>query len=177
MAYQLLDLALLKEEAIKYEFFPVSALFEQSEKIMHVRAKEKSINLSYVISRDFLVRGNKEQLLILLNNLTDNALKASYPEDEVSVSVYQEEQRITVEVKDHGIGMEADQIPHIKEAFYRIDKSRSRAAGGAGLGLAICERIARLHHAELTFVSERGKGTAVRLQFPLSEKRKDFTSP
>ena len=62
--------------------------------------------------------------------------------------------------------MEPEQVPHIKEAFYRVDKARSRAAGGAGLGLAICDRIARIHHADMAFLSEPGKGTTVKLSFP-----------
>ena len=116
-----------------------------------------------------------EQLLIMLNNLIDNAMKASQPKGRICVSSYGEESRVVVEVEDHGIGMDSDQISHIKEAFYRVDKARSRAAGGAGLGLSICERIAQLHHAELTFVSERGKGTIVRLYFP-KIKEESFTS-
>lgn len=177
MAYQLLDMALLRNEAITYQDFSVAALFEQSEKIMHVQAKEKYINLSYHIPQNFLITGNREYLLILLNNLIDNALKASQPEGKVYISVYKEGQSVVIEVKDHGIGMEPDQISHIKEAFYRVDKSRSRTAGGTGLGLAVCERIAQLHHAKLTFASERGKGTVVRLIFPQAGKTKSFTSP
>ena len=166
MAYQLLDMALLRREEMKEEDCSVAVLFEQSEKVMHIRAAEKRINLSYIMPQNFLIRGNMDQLLILLNNLIDNAMKASQPEGEVCVSVYAKELGIVVEVEDHGIGMEAEQIAHIKEAFYRVDKARIRAAGGTGLGLSICEKIVQLHHAELTFVSEKGKGTIVKLYFP-----------
>ena len=166
MAYQLLDMALLRKGVAEEEDCSVTALFERSEKVMHIRAVERSINLTYVIHHNFLIRGNGEQILILLNNLIDNAMKASYPEGKIEVSAYRKESGRIVEVEDHGIGMKPDQISHIKEAFYRIDKARSRASGGTGLGLAICERIAQLHHAELTFISEQGKGTIARLFFP-----------
>jgi Signal transduction histidine kinase len=168
MAYQLLDMAMLRNDEMKEEDCHVEELFERSGKVMHVRAAEKRISLSYVITQDFLIRGNMEQLLILLNNLIDNAMKASQPEGKICVSAYLGEAGIVMEVEDHGIGMEPDQISHIKEAFYRVDKARSRAAGGAGLGLSICERIVKLHHAELTFDSEPGKGTRVKLHFPQS---------
>ena len=115
-------------------------------------------------------------LLILLNNLIDNAIKASGPEKEICVSAYQKESRIVVEVKDDGIGMEAEQLEHIKEAFYRVDKARSRAGGGTGLGLSICEKIVQLHRARLTFDSRPGKGTIVRLYFPQPMEEKSFTS-
>ena len=168
MAYQLLDMAMLRNCEMKEEDCHVEELFEQSGKVMHVRAAEKRISLSYVITQDFLIRGNMEQLLILFNNLIDNAMKASQPEGKICVSAYLGESGIVIEVEDHGIGMEPDQISHIKEAFYRVDKARSRAAGGAGLGLSICERIVKLHHAEMTFDSEQGKGTRVKLHFPQS---------
>ncbi len=175
MAYQLLDMALLRRGEMEEEDCSVATLFEQSQKAMYVKAAEKKIHLSYAQSQGFFIRGNMEQLLIMLNNLIDNAMKASQSKGRICVSSYGEESRVVVEVEDHGIGMDSDQISHIKEAFYRVDKARSRAAGGAGLGLSICERIAQLHHAELTFVSERGKGTIVRLYFP-KIKEESFTS-
>lgn len=166
MAYQLLDMALFCRDEMKDGECFVRELFMQSEKAMYMRAKEKKIRLSYALSQRCIIRGNMEQLLILINNLIDNAIKASRQEEEVCVSAYLEKSNVIVEVKDHGIGMEPGQISHIKEAFYRVDKARSRASGGAGLGLAICEKIVQIHHADMSFVSEPEKGTVVKLSFP-----------
>lgn len=176
MAYQLLDMALLRRDAVEEEDCSVAVLFEQSKKVMHVRAAEKNICLFYRMSENIHIKGNMEQLLILVNNLIDNAIKASKPEGEVRILAYLEESNIVVEVEDHGIGMDANSLLHIKEAFYRADKARSRAAGGTGLGLSICERIAQLHHAELIFVSEPGKGTLVKLRFLQNNNERNFTS-
>ena len=167
MAYQLLDMALLRRDEMKDSDCSVKELFAESEKVMHVRASEKKIRLTYVLPPNYVVRGNMEQLLILLNNLIDNAIKASRQEDEIHIRAYAEESAVVMEVRDHGAGMEKEQILHIKEAFYRVDKARSRAGGGAGLGLAICERIIQLHHADMSFVSEPGAGTTVKLSFPV----------
>lgn len=167
MAYQLLDMALLRGEEMKDSNCSVKELFTESEKVMHVRASEKKIGLTYVLSQNYVVKGNMEQLLILTNNLIDNAIKASQQEDEIRIRAYSEESAIVMEVEDHGTGMEMEQISHIKEAFYRVDKARSRAAGGAGLGLAICEKIVQMHHADMSFISEPGAGTVVKLSFPL----------
>lgn len=176
MAYQLLDMALLRSNEFEEEDCSVAALFEQSGKVMSVRAVEKEINLFYAMPPKFIIKGNMEQLVILLDNLIDNAIKASRPEGEVCVSAYLKEDGIVVEIEDHGIGMKPEQLSHIKEAFYRVDKARSRAAGGTGLGLSICDSIAKLHHAELTFISELGKGTTARIYFPKKKKEKSFTS-
>lgn len=166
MAYQLLDMALLRREEVTYSDCSVKKLFAQSEKAMHMRAAERGIKLTYVLPCDYIVRGNSEQLLIVLDNLIDNAVKASEAEAEVRVSAYLEETHVVVEVEDHGIGMETAQLSHIREAFYRVDKARSRAAGGAGLGLAICDRILQLYHIEMSFSSKSGSGTTVKLLFP-----------
>ena len=174
LAYQLLNMALLSKDEIKNEDCSVKELFIQSERSMYKRAEEKRIKLTYVLPQNYIVRGNMEQLLILTNNLIDNAIKASRPEEEIRIFAYSEEDNVVVEVEDHGIGMEPEQISHIKEAFYRVDKARSRAAGGAGLGLAICDKIIQIHHADMSFSSEPGKGTKVKLLFPVACF---FTSP
>ena len=67
-----------------------------------------------------------------------------------------------VTVTDTGRGMKKEELARITEAFYRVDKSRSRAQGGAGLGLALCQEIAQLHHGGLVFESTPGKGTIVK---------------
>ena len=167
MAYQLLDMALLRREEAKCSDCSVKKLFAQSEKAMHIRAAEKGIKLTYVLSCDYIVRGNPEQLLIVLDNLIDNGVKASEAEEEIQVSAYLEETHVVVEVEDQGIGMETAQLSHIREPFYRVDKARSRAVGGAGLGLAICERILQLYHIEMSFYSKPGSGTTVKLFFPV----------
>lgn len=162
MAYQLLELAAMRE--IEMEDCSVRKLFEDSSDIMQVKASLKKIRLIYAPC-EASIRGNQELLLSLLNNLIDNAVKAGSPDGVVSVSSFQKENRTVIEVKDNGCGMSSEQLPHIREAFYRVDKGRSRMAGGAGLGLSICSRIASLHHAQLEFSSELGKGTVVLITF------------
>lgn len=163
MAYQLLDLAALRE--VQMETFPVEELFQRVCGIMQVKAKEKGITLSASCCQE-RVEGNMELLITFFSNLVDNALKAG-PEDlAVRLSASEEGDKLILEVRDRGMGMTKEQLVHIKEAFYRVDRSRSRAAGGAGLGLSICDRIARLHHGELTFLSQPGEGTTARLILP-----------
>lgn len=64
-------------------------------------------------------------------------------------------------VSDDGCGIDKEALKHITEPFYRVDKSRSRAQGGIGLGLTLCKEIAELHHARLHFLSTPGVGTRV----------------
>lgn len=99
----------------------------------------------------------------LMINIIDNARKASRRGQTVEFFGKRTEDGYAFYVRDHGRGMKKEDLSRITEPFYMIDKSRSRAQNGAGLGLALCQRIAELHETELEFESEPGKGTTVRV--------------
>lgn len=99
----------------------------------------------------------------LLINLVDNARKASKKGQHVELYGKKEAGGYAFYVRDYGRGMPEEELQRITEPFYMIDKSRSRAQNGAGLGLALCQRIAELHDTKLEYNSEQGKGTTVRV--------------
>lgn len=97
-------------------------------------------------------------------NLLDNARKASSPGGEVRLEGFEENGGYCIAVRDQGRGIPPEDLARVTEAFYMVDKSRARAQGGAGLGLALCRRIAELHGGTLEIESEPGVGTAVRVR-------------
>lgn len=97
----------------------------------------------------------------LLINLIDNARKALGHGGLIRISSQLTGTGCTIRVRDNGPGIPPEAIAHLTEAFYRVDKSRSRAQGGAGLGLALCSDIARLHNGSIEFESSRETGTCV----------------
>ncbi len=99
----------------------------------------------------------------LMINLVDNARKASKRNDTIELYGKAENDGYALYVKDHGRGMKKEELSKITEPFYMIDKSRSRAQNGAGLGLALCQRIAELHNTKLEYESSPGEGTTVRI--------------
>ena len=99
----------------------------------------------------------------LMINLVDNARKASHKGGVIELFGKVEDGGYALYVRDHGRGMPKEELSRITEPFYMIDKSRSRAQTGAGLGLALCQRIAELHGTKLEYDSEEGKGTTVRI--------------
>ena len=114
----------------------------------------------------------KDLLLTLITNLIDNARKASEPGKTIELSGRKQEGRYRITVTDHGIGIPQEELKRITEAFFMVDKSRSRAQHGAGLGLAIGNKIAQLHGSELHFESEVGQGTTVWFDLPMpTDKR------
>ena len=105
----------------------------------------------------------------LLINVVDNARKASHKGQDVDIVGKSEEGGYAFYVRDRGRGIAREELQHITEPFYMVDKSRSRAQNGAGLGLALCQRIAELHGTRLEYESEPEQGTTVRILLPGGE--------
>ncbi|MDR7073571.1 signal transduction histidine kinase [Fictibacillus barbaricus] len=100
----------------------------------------------------------------LLRILIDNAIK--YSENEIHICIQKQKNIISITIKDEGVGIPADDLPHVFERFYRIDKSRHRATGGSGLGLSIAKSIAKSLRGTITVESIFGKGTNVQVNLP-----------
>ncbi len=108
------------------------------------------------------VQGDGALLQTLAQNLLDNARKASSPGGAVALEGHAlPDGRYELSVSDRGRGIPAEELDKITEPFYMVDKSRARAQGGAGLGLALCQKIAQLHGGALRFESKEGVGTQV----------------
>ena len=112
---------------------------------------------------DAVFVGERELTILLLRNLVVNAQRAGGKEA-VRVTLHPD----GFDVTDYGCGMTKEQIARAFEPFYKADKTRTRSAGGAGLGLPLCRKIARLHHGELHMESEIGRGTRVCYRFDTS---------
>jgi heavy metal sensor kinase len=112
-----------------------------------------------------------DELLIrrLLMNLCDNALKYT-PQGKIELALRKTEAAIVFTISDTGEGIPAEDMPHIFDRFYRVDKSRSSATGGSGLGLAICKWIVEAHHGEIAITSVVGAETRVRVSFPIGHE-------
>ena len=106
-------------------------------------------------------RIDPDLMMSLLMNLVDNACKASIAGGMIRVTA--DDRRISV--RDDGKGTPPREIAHVTEAFYMVDKSRAKAAGSVGLGLALCAQIASMHGAVLQIESEEGKGTQISVVF------------
>jgi two-component system phosphate regulon sensor histidine kinase PhoR len=99
-------------------------------------------------------------------NLVDNAIKYSKPGGEVKISARADDAQIVIEIKDNGIGISQSDQQRIFERFYRVDKSRSRAQGGSGLGLSIVKKIAEEHGGTVSVESTLGEGSTFRITLP-----------
>jgi signal transduction histidine kinase len=125
------------------------------------RAKTLAGIRKIVIGRqeDLIITGDVQRLKQLLANLVDNAIKYTLEQGTITISLFKDGEWARLEVADTGIGIAPEQLPHIFDRFYRVDKARSRASGGTGLGLAIVKGIAEQHGGKVTMTSQPGKGS------------------
>jgi signal transduction histidine kinase len=105
----------------------------------------------------------------VLRNLLENAVVHTTEGDSIAVAARQQGKWVEVSVVDTGEGIPAEDLPNIFERFYRVDKSRSRATGGSGLGLTIAKRLVEAHGGKIEAQSELGKGSRFSFTIPVSE--------
>ena len=115
------------------------------------------------------IRAIPQLISAIVFNLVDNAIKYNRPGGSVTIRVTPEEEAVTLEVRDTGIGIPEAHQERVFERFYRVDKSHSKAVGGTGLGLSIVKHAVRILGAQLRLESREGEGTAITIRFPREE--------
>jgi len=168
IANSLLKLAMLRDYAPKMQDISVKGLFDDIAKTVKPQMEDAGIKL--ICKSDAEVLSGQEDLIkSLMLNLCLNALKACTPNKGV---IYMEAKSeidgVTLSVIDNGCGIPVEVLTKVTEPFYRVDKARNRKDGGAGLGLALCRKIADVHGAKMTIESALGKGTVIEITFTTS---------
>ncbi|MHB0871063.1 MAG: sensor histidine kinase [Chloroflexota bacterium] len=142
-------------------------------------AETRGLRLELGRVEPVVVKGDQTRLMQLLFNLADNALKYTPAGGRVTVTVERRDGKAALAVADTGIGIAAEHLPYLFERFYRVDKARSRSEGGAGLGLAICDWIARAHGGSIEVASASGQGSIFTVYLPMTaepQERRSSTS-
>jgi signal transduction histidine kinase len=134
----------------------VSSVVEQVEAV----AEASGLTLTAEASDGICVMGDAEWLERMLLNLLDNAIKFTEPGGHIFVRLTSEGDTACVEVRDTGVGMTPDVVPHVLERFYRADPARSPSAQGVGLGLSLVKWIVDRHHGTIGIESQPGRGSA-----------------
>lgn len=128
-----------------------------------IKAKQKSIQIIQQVPNDLCAKMNSTLLEQAVMNLIDNAVKYSDPGTTIEVIVQKLKTEIEISVSDRGRGIEPEHLSRIFERFYRVDRARSRNAGGSGLGLSIVKHIAQVHRGRATVVSQPEHGSTFSL--------------
>lgn len=128
---------------------------------------KKPVNVVLEEVDQVLVAGDADRLKQLVLNLADNAVKYTPPGGTVRLALSKSEGEALLEISDSGIGISDEDLPYIFERFYRVDKARTRAHGGSGLGLSIAKWIVDVHGGRIRVESKAGEGTTFYVTLPL----------
>ncbi len=174
MSMKLMDLIVLKKQDFPFRKVSMKEFFDTVSDT--VRPIMKNNNITFDLDVENIELYMEPDLMkTVCINLIDNARKSipSGHKGHIEVVGYITPKGYDICVTDNGCGMEPEEISKITEAFYMVDKSHSRANGGAGLGLAICSEIIALHHGILKIKSEPGNGTTIHVLLDHVQKNED----
>ncbi|MBK8557202.1 MAG: sensor histidine kinase [Lewinellaceae bacterium] len=141
--------------------FDIHQLTDEVFSDLEMKAKERNIRFTYKegANQHFRVVADKENIRQVLMNLIHNSIKYGKDGGVTKLSFYDMESYILVEVSDNGIGISPENLPHVFERFYRVDKHRSREVGGTGLGLSIVKHIVEAHKQTINVRSNADYGS------------------
>ena len=146
------------------------------EKTMHLLsplAKEYRVTISAELSRGCCIYGSEDLVYRVIFNLAENGIKYNMPGGTVRILLFRVDEKVNLIVEDSGIGIPDEDLPHIVSRFYRVDKARSRDAGGSGLGLSIVYDAVRLHSGSISVEKRENGGTRFIVTLPACSDDKD----
>jgi signal transduction histidine kinase len=146
----------------------LNRLFQDIFEKISTQLESTKVQLIYEgLSQSVYGLANEGQLERAVLNIVSNAMKFMPEGGSIHVTLRRVGRDAVLEIADTGVGIPADDVAHVFDRFYRVDKARSRDTGGTGLGLSIVQQIVRLHAGSVTVQSEQGKGTTFTVQLPV----------
>ena len=165
-------LALVKmdksEAEINLSQVDIVVLVKQILKRLRPIANKRNVELILESIREVTADIDETKLSLAISNLVENAIKYNSAGGWVRVTVDADHKFFYVKVADCGIGIPDEEQDRIFERFYRVDKARSRATGGSGLGLSITRRVVLMHKGAIRLISKEGEGSTFTLRIPLN---------
>ena len=163
----LLDLSRLEDPAnVSRRSTDLSLVAHEQMEEVRVAASSKEMELRSHISDDVWVKGDHQQLGLMIRNLLDNAIRYTPEHGAVTLAVATDGGDAVLSVSDTGMGIPLKSQSRVFERFYRVDKDRSRGRGGTGLGLSIVKHVVELHGGHVSLDSELGEGSTFTVRLP-----------
>lgn len=169
MVEELLDFSRIQDGRLYLQKAKMDILAELGETVLiyQERAKSLGITLNYYEPEMLpFIYGDRNRLRQVFINIVDNAIKYSDKGDTVSVEAYQQGDRIVISVSDTGIGISKEDLPKVKQKFFKSNQTRR----GSGIGLAVADEIVGMHGGTLDIRSEEGVGTTVIMELPFIDE-------
>lgn len=169
---ELLLLARMENEQAEITLYPIplAETLREVQKILTHQAEKKTIALHLDADDALIIKADEVKLKQVFINIIENAINYSYEQSKVEITAFEDNGSAQITIKDYGIGIPQEDLSHVTERFYRVNKARSRADGGSGLGLSIVEQLLKQLQGKIEIESEVEKGTIVKITLPLMEE-------
>ena len=160
----------IKEEHYEKEFIDINKMLEQITDRFALTHPEKNF-IKHISKTPIFVEGDQDKLTQVFDNIVNNAIKYSPDGKNITVRVRQNyhHNRVSISIKDEGVGIPLVHIDKIFNRFYRVDKSRQRSMGGTGLGLALAKTIVEAHKGRIWAQSREGYGSIIFVTLPCEQ--------
>ena len=160
----------IKEEHYEKEFIDINKMLEQITDRFALTHPEKNF-IKHIPKNPIFVEGDQDKLTQVFDNIVNNAIKYSPDGKNITVRVRQNyhHNRVSISIKDEGVGIPLVHIDKIFNRFYRVDKSRQRSMGGTGLGLALAKTIVDAHKGRIWAQSREGYGSIIFVTLPCEQ--------
>jgi len=158
-----------KEIPLNFQETDLNQLMADIIKRLQPLADAKEITLLWEPLKEVRADADEMKLSLAISNLVDNAVKYTPAGGTVKVTLDADHQNVFFSVADTGIGIPEDEVAHIFERFYRVDKTRDRETGGTGLGLSITHATIMMHNGSIKVNSKEEEGTAILVRIPLKQ--------
>ena len=170
LVQEIIDLSRLQSSDPLQKAFDVEASDVVREAVVQAALSAESRRITVEIGEieDATVIGDRDQLIMAILNLVENAINYSPENTKVSVVVKVKEELLEISITDQGIGIAEGELARVFERFYRVDPARSRMTGGTGLGLSIVKHVALNHGGDIKVWSKEGVGSTFTLQLPIA---------
>ncbi|MBO4242791.1 MAG: HAMP domain-containing histidine kinase, partial [Clostridiales bacterium] len=165
LSFKLLELITLKNDDFLLEEIEMKDFLQDIKETIKPAAEKRGVRMFFDFEPGY-VKIEFDLFKTLILNLIDNAMKSG--SDTVAVLSQAKGDEYMIAIVDHGRGIPEKELRRVTEAFYMVDKARSRKQHGAGLGLALCQKIAEIHGTRLDIRSREGQGTAIRIKLKLA---------
>ena len=160
----------IKEEHYEKEFIDINKMIEQITDRFALTHPEKNF-IKHISKTPIFVEGDQDKLTQVFDNIVNNAIKYSPNGKNITIRVRQNyhHNRVSISIKDEGVGIPLVHIDKIFNRFYRVDKSRQRSMGGTGLGLALAKTIVEAHKGRIWAQSREGYGSIIFVTLPCEQ--------
>ena len=169
MTQKLLTLNRAESAEVEHEIVDLSVTLSSVFRMLVPLADKAQIKLTARVDRDCTILAFEDDAYQIMFNLVENGIKYNRPGGKVHVTVEHTAEDVIFSVQDTGVGIPDDALEHIFERFYRVDKARSRQAGGSGLGLSIVHDLVARNFGAIDVKTEIGQGTCFTVTFPYFE--------